>query len=177
MLEQVETSTPTVKPVLVATCQYAVKVRRHKPWSGGPLSWIPGMWFTLCQFRLSISLAMAQPSHIKLWNLQYCCSCAVVMCEPRNRDNGASDVWALTAYSGHLLHAPLKFPPEKIISMWKTLWIYSGRLSIMATISVSLEWPLLAGLTVDCRKIKKKEWLISSCIKTVEMFATLTSTH
>ena len=42
---------------------YAVKVRRHKPWSGGPLSWIPGMWFTLCQFRLSISLAMAQPSH------------------------------------------------------------------------------------------------------------------
>ena len=30
---------------------YAVKVRRHKPWSRGPLSWIPGLWFTLCQFR------------------------------------------------------------------------------------------------------------------------------
>ena len=23
------------------------------------------------------------------------------MCEPRNRDNGASDVWALTAYNEH----------------------------------------------------------------------------
>ena len=27
--------------------------------TGGPLSWIPGMWFTLCQFRLSISCATA----------------------------------------------------------------------------------------------------------------------
>ena len=27
------------------------------------------------------------------------------MCEPRNRDNGASDVWALTAYRyGGILH-------------------------------------------------------------------------
>ena len=34
---------------------YAVKVKRHKAWSRGPLSWIPGMWFTLCQFRLYIS--------------------------------------------------------------------------------------------------------------------------
>ena len=30
---------------------------------------------------------------------KHCCSCAVVMCEPGNRDNGASDVWALTAYT------------------------------------------------------------------------------
>ena len=30
---------------------YAVKVRRHMPWSRVPLSWIPGMWFTLCQFH------------------------------------------------------------------------------------------------------------------------------
>ena len=43
--------------------QYAVKVRRHTPWSRGPLSWIPGMWFTLCQFRLSILIATAQSSH------------------------------------------------------------------------------------------------------------------
>ena len=42
---------------------YAVKVRRHTPWSRGPLSWIPGMWFTLCQFRLSISFVTAQSSH------------------------------------------------------------------------------------------------------------------
>ena len=49
---------------------YAVKVRRHKPWSRGPLSWIPGMWFTLCQFRLSISLAMAHFSHnSKIYNI------------------------------------------------------------------------------------------------------------
>ena len=40
-------------------CQYAVKVRRHNPLSRGPLSWIPGMWFTLCQF----SFAMAQSLH------------------------------------------------------------------------------------------------------------------
>ena len=33
-----------------------------------------------------------------LWNLQYWCACAVVMCEPQNRDNGASEVWALTGY-------------------------------------------------------------------------------
>ena len=32
---------------------YAVKVRRHEAWSGGPLLWIPGMCFTLCKFRLS----------------------------------------------------------------------------------------------------------------------------
>ena len=32
-------------------CQYAVKVRRHKHWSRGPLSWIPGIWFTLCKFH------------------------------------------------------------------------------------------------------------------------------
>ena len=34
------------------TAIYAVKVRRHRSWSRGPLSWIPEMWFTLCQFRL-----------------------------------------------------------------------------------------------------------------------------
>ena len=32
--------------------QYAVKVKRHNMVRGGPLSWIPGMWFTLCKFRL-----------------------------------------------------------------------------------------------------------------------------
>ena len=51
---------------LVPECscfEYAVQVRRHTPWSRGPLSWIPGMWFTLCQFRVSISFAMAQSSH------------------------------------------------------------------------------------------------------------------
>ena len=33
-----------------------------------------------------------------LLNLQHWCACAVVMREPRNRANGGSDVWALTAY-------------------------------------------------------------------------------
>ena len=33
-------------------CLYAVKVKRHNVVRGGPLSWIPGMWFTLCKFRL-----------------------------------------------------------------------------------------------------------------------------
>ena len=37
--------------VIISKSLYAVKVRRHKPWSRGPLSWIPGMWFTLCQFH------------------------------------------------------------------------------------------------------------------------------
>ena len=68
----------------IAHSEYAVKVRRHNSWSHGPLSWIPGMWFTQCKFR----------------NLQHCCSCALGMCEPRNRDNGASDLWTLTAYNG-----------------------------------------------------------------------------
>ena len=31
------------------------------------------------------------------------CACAVVTREPRNRDNGASDVWALTAYKSIFL--------------------------------------------------------------------------
>ena len=34
----------------------------------------------------------------KSTSLQHCCSCAEGMCEPRNRDNGASDLWTLTAY-------------------------------------------------------------------------------
>ena len=38
---------------------YAVKVRRHTPWSRGPLSWIPGMLV----HALSISFATAQSSH------------------------------------------------------------------------------------------------------------------
>ena len=33
---------------------------------------------------------------ITLKDLQHWCACAVVTSEPRNRDNGASDVWALT---------------------------------------------------------------------------------
>ena len=32
-----------------------------------------------------------------LWNIQHWCACAVVTREPWNHDNGASDVWALTA--------------------------------------------------------------------------------
>ena len=42
---------------------YAVKVRRHKPWSRGPLSWIPGMLVHALSISLSISFAMAQSSH------------------------------------------------------------------------------------------------------------------
>ena len=38
---------------------YTVKVKRHNVVRGGPLSWIPGMRFTLCKFCMSISLAMA----------------------------------------------------------------------------------------------------------------------
>ena len=54
------------------------------------------MWFTLCQFRLSISFATAQSSHnSEIYNIGVPCA---VPSEPRNRDNGASDVWALTAY-------------------------------------------------------------------------------
>ena len=39
--------------------QNAVKVRRHTPWSRGPLSWIPGMLV----HALSISFATAQFSY------------------------------------------------------------------------------------------------------------------
>ena len=94
---------------------YAVKVKRHRPWSRGPLSWIPGMWFTLCQFHLSISCAMACSHQIfaELWNLQHCCSCAVVTSEPRNGDNGASDVWALTAYK-YPGSAPVSYNKETV---------------------------------------------------------------
>ena len=31
---------------------YAVKVKRHNVVRGGPLSWVPGMRFTQCKFRL-----------------------------------------------------------------------------------------------------------------------------
>ena len=41
-----------VEEIVSSLMIYAVKVRRHKPWSRGPLSWIPGMWLTICQFRL-----------------------------------------------------------------------------------------------------------------------------
>ena len=36
------------------------------------------------------------------------------MCEPRNRDNGASDVWALTAYC-----------PEECVT-WRAGWVGSS---------------------------------------------------
>ena len=76
----------------------AVKVRRHTPWSRGPLSWIPGMLVHASSISLSISFAMAQSSHnSEIYNIAVH-ACAVVTREPRNRDNGASDVWALTAY-------------------------------------------------------------------------------
>ena len=74
-------------------CQYAVKVRRHMPWSRGPLSWIPGMLV----HALSISFATAQSSHnSEIYNNW--CTCAVGTREPGNHDNGTSDVWTLTAY-------------------------------------------------------------------------------
>ena len=59
------------------------------------------MWFTLCKFCLSISCATAcnlRLFALELWNLQLWCTCAVGMREPGNHDNGAIDVWALTAY-------------------------------------------------------------------------------
>ena len=40
-----------------------VKVRRHTPWSRGPLSWIPGMLVHALSISLSISFATAQSSH------------------------------------------------------------------------------------------------------------------
>ena len=41
----------SVTGLLALDRQYAVKFKRHRPWPCGPLSWIPGMWFTLCQFH------------------------------------------------------------------------------------------------------------------------------
>ena len=38
---------------------YAVKVRRHTPWSCGPLSWIPGMLVHALSISLLISFATA----------------------------------------------------------------------------------------------------------------------
>ena len=60
--------------------QYAVKVRRHMPWSRVRCHGSHACWFTHRQFHSQL-----------------------VMREPRNRDNGASDVWALTAYSALLV--------------------------------------------------------------------------
>ena len=50
------------------------------------------------------------------------------MCEPRNRDNGASDVWALTAYTqklplqNHVLRVAkilLRGSPERLyVKVW-----------------------------------------------------------
>ena len=53
-------------------------------------------WFTLCQFRCQFH-SRRHSLRITL-NLQHWCACAVVTREPRNRDNGASDVCS-TAYS------------------------------------------------------------------------------
>ena len=47
-------------------------------------------WFTLCQFRCQFH------SRRHSLRLTLKCACAVVTREPRNRDNGASDVCALT---------------------------------------------------------------------------------
>ena len=47
---------------------------------------------------LSISFATAQSSHnSEIYNIG--ATCAVGTREPGNHDNGASDVWTLTAYS------------------------------------------------------------------------------
>ena len=64
MAENIALSLPIVHPTMkspifitdlisrvLSILVYAVKVRRHRSWSRGPLSWIPGMWFTLCQFH------------------------------------------------------------------------------------------------------------------------------
>ena len=68
---------------------HAVKVWRHTPWSRGPLSWLPGMLVHALSISLSISFATAQSSHnSEIYNIG----------ELWNRDNGASDIWALTAY-------------------------------------------------------------------------------
>ena len=42
------------------------------------------------------------------------------MCEPRNRDNGASDVWALTAYTWHIMIIRYQFKE------WRTLLSKNG---------------------------------------------------
>ena len=62
--------------------------------TGRPLSWIPGMWFTLCKFHTR----WHESSHnSEIYNIG-ARACTVGMREPGNHDNGASDVWALTAY-------------------------------------------------------------------------------
>ena len=62
--------------------------------------------------------------------------------------NTVKVVFAAHVHSGHLPHAALKIPPERIITVFNKDLVNSGHLSITATFSVSLEWPLLAGLTV-----------------------------
>ena len=53
-------------------------------------------WFMLCQFCCRFHLRW-HSLHITL-KLQHWCTCAVGTHEPGNHDNGASDVWTLTAY-------------------------------------------------------------------------------
>ena len=50
-------------------------------------------WFTHRQFHSQFHSRRHSLRITLKW-----CACAVVTREPRNRDNGASDVWALTAY-------------------------------------------------------------------------------
>ena len=73
--------------------QYAVKVRRHTPWSRVRCHGSHECWFTHRQFhsrRHSLRITLKSTT---LW-----CTCAVVTREPWNHENGANDVWALTAY-------------------------------------------------------------------------------
>ena len=79
----------------VSTAVYTVKDRRHTPWSCVRCH---GCRFTHSQFH-----SRWHSLRINL-NIQHWCPCAVVTREPWNRDNRASDVWALTAYSHFHIH-------------------------------------------------------------------------
>ena len=87
--------------------QYAVKVKRHNVVRGGPLSWIPGMWFSrnvnfACKFHWRWHAVFGSSHNSEIYNIgaraQY-----TGLHEPGNHDNGASDLWTLTAYRA-LMH-------------------------------------------------------------------------
>ena len=97
--------TPSRKTVLVraieetifakwnGTWLCAVEVRRHAPWSRVRCH---GCWLTHSQFnsrRHSLRITLKYTTLVRI------IACALVSREPWNHDNGASDVWASTAYS------------------------------------------------------------------------------
>ena len=74
--------------------QYAVKVRRHTPWSRVHCH---GCRFTHSQFhsrRHSLRITLKYTILVRM---------RISPREPARHDNGASDVWALTAHCFHLL--------------------------------------------------------------------------